>query len=290
MSSLSLKSYAKVNFYLEVLGKRNDGYHEIESLIQKISLCDNILLEDRLRDITILCPNREISIPSNPENFRDNLAYKAAKLLIERFNIKKGISITIDKKIPVGSGLAGGSSNAASVLKGLNRLWNIGLRNAELQELGTEIGSDVPFFINGKTALVKGRGVKIHTCFTMPKIWLVLAVPNINVSTKWAYERLDGELTKNINSANLPRLKKLQVKDIVNNLFNRLEGVVFKEYPLIKAIKEKMIACGASGALMSGTGSTVFGIASSKDKAYKIAEKISNDPKLEVVCYVASGL
>ncbi len=290
MSSLSLKSYAKVNLFLEVLGKRDDGYHEIESLIQKISLCDNILLEDRLRDITILCPNREISIPSNPENFRDNLAYKAAKLLIERFNIKKGISITIDKKIPVGSGLGGGSSNAASVLKGLNQLWNIGLKNAQLQELGAEIGSDVPFFINGKTALVKGRGVKIHTCFAIPKIWLVLAVPNMSVSTKWAYGRLDRELTKNINSAKLPKLKKLQIKDIADNLFNRLEGVVFKEYPLVKYIKKKMIACGASGALMSGTGSTVFGIVSSKDDAYLISENLSNDQKLGVVCYVAKGI
>lgn len=286
MSSLSLKSHAKVNLFLEVLGKRSDGYHEIESLIQEISLCDNILLEDRLRGITILCPNKKVNIPSN----HNNLAYKAANLLIAKFSIKKGISITIDKKIPVGSGLGGGSSNAASVLKGLNQLWNIGLKNAQLQELGAEIGSDVPFFINGKTALVKGRGAKIHTCFTMPKIWLVLAIPNVSVSTKWAYRRLDGELTKNMNSVKLPRLKKLQVKDIMNNLFNRLEGVVFKEYPLIKAIKEKMIACGASGALMSGTGSAVFGIALSKDKAYKIAKRISNDQKLEVVCYVASGL
>jgi len=286
MSSLSLKSYAKVNLFLEVLGKRSDGYHEIESLIQEISLCDNILLEDKPMDITILCPNKKINIPSN----HNNLAYKAANLLMAKFSIKKGIAITIDKKIPVGSGLGGGSSNAASVLKGLNQLWNIGLKNAQLQELGAEIGSDVPFFINGKAALVKGRGVKINTYFTMPKIWLVLVIPTISVSTKWAYGRLDRELTKNINSARLPRLKKLQVKDIVNNLFNRLEGVVFKEYPLIKTIKEKIIACGASGALMSGTGSAVFGIVSSKNKAYKIAKKIPNNPKLEVVCYVASGL
>ena len=285
MSSLPLKSYAKVNFYLEVLKKRRDGYHEIESLIQRISLCDNILLEDKPRDITIRCPNRQISVPSN----NNNLAYKAAKLLMEKFNIKNGISITIDKKIPVGSGLGGGSSNAASVLKGLNRLWSIGLRNAELQELGAEIGSDVPFFINGKTALVKGRGVNIHTCFTIPKIWLVLVVPNISVSTKWAYGRVDRELTKNINSAKLPGVKKLQVKDIVKNLFNRLEGVVFEEYPLFKVIKEKMIACGASGALMSGTGSTVFGIASSKDNAYRIAKNFFNDPRLELVCHVTSS-
>ena len=285
MSSLSLKSHAKVNLFLKVLRKRSDGYHEIESLIQEISLCDNILLEDRQKGITILCPNKEISIPSN----HNNLAYKAAKLLMERFNIKKGISITIDKKIPVGSGLGGGSSNAASVLKGLNQLWNLGLKNAQLQELGASIGSDVPFFINGKTALVKGRGVKIHTCFTIPKIWLVLAIPNINVSTKWAYERMNRELTKNINSAKLLKLKKLGVKNIVNNLFNRLEGVVLKEYPLIKVIKEKMMACGASGALMSGTGSAVFGIASSKDKACRIAKKISNDLKSELVCYVTSS-
>jgi len=285
MSSLSLKSYAKVNLFLEVLWKRDDGYHEIESLIQRISLCDNILLEDRPKEITILCPNKEISIPSN----HNNLAYKAARLLMTNFNIKKGISITIDKKIPVGAGLGGGSSNAASVLKGLNQLWNIGLKNEQLQELGAEIGSDVPFFINGRTALVKGRGVKIHTCFTMPKIWLVLAIPNISVSTKWAYGRLDRELTKNINSARLPRLKKLGVKDIMNNLFNRLEGVVFKEYPLIKAVKEKIIDCGANGALMSGTGSAVFGITSSKDKTCKIVKKISNDLKSEVVCYVAKN-
>ncbi len=285
MSSLPLKSYAKVNFYLEVLKKRRDGYHEIESLIQRISLCDNILLEDKPRDITILCPNRQISVPAN----HNNLAYKAANLLMTKFSIKKGISITIDKKIPVGSGLGGGSSNAASVLKGLNRLWSIGLRNAELQELGAEIGSDVPFFINGKTALVKGRGVNIHTCFTIPKMWLVLAVPNISVSTKWAYGRVDRELTKNINSANLPTLKKLQFKDIVNNLFNRLEGVVFEEYPLIRTIKEKMIAYGASNALMSGTGSAVFGIASSKDKAYRIARNFFDDPALELVCHVASS-
>ena len=285
MSSLSLKSHAKVNLFLEVLWKRDDGYHEIESLIQEISLCDNILLEDRLRGITILCPNKKVNIPSN----HNNLAYKAANLLMDKFNIKKGISITIDKKIPVGSGLGGGSSNAASVLKGLNQLWNIGLKNAQLQELGAEIGSDVPFFINGKTALVKGRGVKIHTCFTIPKIWLVLAIPNVSVSTKWAYGRLDVELTKNINSAKLPGVKKLQVKDIVKNLFNRLEGVVFEEYPLFKVIKEKMIACGASGALMSGTGSTVFGIASSKDNAYRIAKNLFNDPRLELVCCVTSS-
>ena len=285
MSSLSLKSHAKVNLFLEVLWKRDDGYHEIESLIQEISLCDNILLEDRLRGITILCPNKKVNIPSN----HNNLAYKAANLLMDKFNIKKGISITIDKKIPVGSGLGGGSSNAASVLKGLNQLWNIGLKNAQLQELGAEIGSDVPFFINGKAALVKGRGVKIHTCFTIPKIWLVLAIPNVSVSTKWAYGRLDGELTKNINSAKLPGVKKLQVKDIVKNLFNRLEGVVFEEYPLFKVIKEKMIACGASGALMSGTGSTVFGIASSKDNAYRIAKNFFNDPRLELVCHVTSS-
>ncbi len=284
MSSFSLKSYAKVNFYLEVFKKRRDGYHEIESLIQEISLCDNILLEDRVQGITILCPNKKVNIPSN----HNNLAYKSANLLMTKFSIKKGISITIDKKIPVGSGLGGGSSNAASVLKGLNQLWNIGLKNAQLQELGAEIGSDVPFFINGKTALVKGRGVKIHTCFTIPKIWLVLAVPNVSVSTKWAYGTVDRELTKNINSANLPRLKKLQVKDIVNNLFNRLEGVVFKEYPLVKVIKKKMIVCGASGALMSGTGSAVFGIASSKDKAYRVAKSFFNEPRLELVCHVAS--
>jgi len=285
MSSLSLKSHAKVNLFLEVLWKRDDGYHEIESLIQEISLCDDILLKDRLRGITILCPNKKIYIPSN----HNNLAHKAAKLLMTKFNIKKGVSITIDKKIPVGAGLGGGSSNAASVLKGLNQLWNIGLKNEQLQELGAEIGSDVPFFINGGTALVKGRGVKIHTRFNAPKIWFVLAVPNISVSTKWAYGRLDRKLTRNINSAKLQESKKLQFKDIVDKLFNRLEGVVLKEYPLIEVVKEKMMACGASGALMSGTGSAIFGIVSSEDKACKIAEKVSNDLKSEVVCYVASS-
>ena len=285
MSSLSLKSHAKVNLFLEVLWKRDDGYHEIESLIQEISLCDDILLKDRLRGITILCPNKKIYIPSN----HNNLAHKAAKLLMTKFSIKKGVSITIEKKIPVGAGLGGGSSNAASVLKGLNQLWNIGLKNEQLQELGAEIGSDVPFFINGGTALVKGRGVKIHTWFNAPKIWFVLAIPNISVSTKWAYGRLDRKLTRNINSAKLQESKKLQFKDIVDKLFNRLEGVVLKEYPLIEVVKEKMMACGASGALMSGTGSAIFGIVSSKDKACKIAEKVSNDLKSEVVCYVASS-
>jgi len=285
MSSLSLKSHAKVNLFLEVLWKRDDGYHEIESLIQEISLCDDILLKDRPKGITILCPNKKIYIPSN----HNNLAHKAAKLLMTKFSIKKGVSITIDKKISVGAGLGGGSSNAASVLKGLNQLWNIGLKNEQLQELGAEIGSDVPFFINGGTALVKGRGVKIHTWFTVPKIWFVLAVPNISVSTKWAYGRLDRKLTRNINSAKLQESKKLQFKDIVDKLFNRLEGVVLKKYPLIEVVKEKMMACGASGALMSGTGSAIFGIVSSKDKACKIAEKVSNDLKSEVVCYVASS-
>ena len=285
MSSISLKSHAKVNLFLEVLWKRDDGYHEIESLIQEISLCDDILLKDRLRGITILCPNKKIYIPSN----HNNLAHKAAKLLMTKFSIKKGVSITIEKKIPVGAGLGGGSSNAASVLKGLHQLWNIGLNNEQLQELGAEIGSDVPFFINGGTALVKGRGVKIHTRFNTPKIWFVLAVPNISVSTKWAYGRLDRKLTRNINSAKLQESKKLQFKDIVDKLFNRLEGVVLKEYPLIEVVKEKMMACGASGALMSGTGSAIFGIVSSEDKACKIAEKVSSNLKSEVVCYVASS-
>jgi 4-diphosphocytidyl-2-C-methyl-D-erythritol kinase len=253
---LLVKAPAKINLSLDVLYKRPDGYHEVEMIMTTIDLADRL-------ELTLLSKN-EIKIISHnrfvPDDHR-NLAYQAALLLKERFSVQKGVAITIEKTIPVAAGLAGGSSDAAAALRGLNKLWKLGLTMAELAELGAEIGSDVSFCVYGGTALAKGRGEIISHLPAPPTCWVVLAKPFIGVSTADVYRRLDLAKIHHPNTKQMIQaIETGEFIDVCSNLGNVLEDVTLKLYPDVALIKDQMKRFGADSVLMSGSGPTVFGL------------------------------
>lgn len=256
MLKLLVKAPAKINLSLDVLHKREDGYHEVEMIMTTIDLADRLELTLLEQDkIKIISHNRFV-----PDDQR-NLAYQAALLLKERFHVKKGVSMVIEKSIPVAAGLAGGSSDAAAVLRGLNKLWNLGLTIDELAEIGSEIGSDVSFCVYGGTALATGRGEIITELPAAPTCWVILAKPFIGVSTADVYRRLD------LNGVNHPKTKAMvhaietgDYEMVCSLLGNVLEEVTFPLHPEVAQIKEQMKRFGADAVLMSGSGPTVFGL------------------------------
>lgn len=250
------KAPAKINLALDVLFKRPDQYHEVEMIMTTVDLADRIEIEENKQNsITIFSHNRYV-----PDDDR-NLAYQAAALLKERFDIKQGVSIKIEKNIPVAAGLAGGSSDAAATLRGLNRLWNLGLSMDELAELGAEIGSDVSFCVYGGTALATGRGEKIKHLPSPPKCWVVLAKPVRGVSTADIYKRLDLQSVKHPNIPEMIQaIETNDYKGVCNNLGNVLENVTLSLHPEVLHIKNQMKRFGADAVLMSGSGPTVFGL------------------------------
>jgi 4-diphosphocytidyl-2-C-methyl-D-erythritol kinase len=268
-----LQSFAKLNLYLAVLRKRKDSYHNIETLFERISLCDTIIIKPRRDEkINIVCDN-----PAVPKD-NSNLCYKSARLLRDNFKIKKGVDIKIIKRIPVGAGLGGGSSNAAAVLKGLNRLWQLALSKNELVDLAKRLGCDVPFFVYGTPfAYATERGDKIFPLKLEKgfKLWHIVAVPEIAVSTALIYRKWDEfcKLTKKRYNVNIsvPKL-----------LFNSLEAVTFRAYPQVEKIKEKMAGLGLKSILMSGSGPAVFGIVSSGKEAAAIARQLRMSGSLRV--------
>ncbi|MED0962823.1 4-(cytidine 5'-diphospho)-2-C-methyl-D-erythritol kinase [Bacillus paramycoides] len=263
---LLVKAPAKINLSLDVLGKRKDGYHEVKMIMTTIDLADRLELTELVEDrIEILSHNRYV-----PDDQR-NLAYQAAKLLKEKFNVKKGVSITIEKTIPVAAGLAGGSSDAAATLRGLNKLWNLGLTIDELAGLGAEIGSDVSFCVYGGTAIATGRGEKIEHIKTPPSCWVILAKPHIGVSTADVYGNLK------LNRVTHPNVDKMvevinhgDYKGICDTVGNVLEDVTFAMHPEVARIKAQMKRFGADAVLMSGSGPTVFGLVHHDSRMHRI--------------------
>ena len=263
---LLVKAPAKINLSLDVLGKRQDGYHEVKMIMTTIDLADRLELMELAEDrIEILSHNRYV-----PDDQR-NLAYQAAKLLKEKFNVKKGVSITIEKTIPVAAGLAGGSSDAAATLRGLNKLWNLGLTIDQLAELGAEIGSDVSFCVYGGTAIATGRGEKIEHIKTPPSCWVILAKPHIGVSTADVYGNLK------LNRVTHPNVDKMvdvinagDYKGICDTVGNVLEDVTFAMHPEVARIKAQMKRFGADAVLMSGSGPTVFGLVHHDSRMHRI--------------------
>ncbi|WP_040203839.1 4-(cytidine 5'-diphospho)-2-C-methyl-D-erythritol kinase, partial [Neobacillus jeddahensis] len=253
---LLVKAPAKINLALDVLHKRSDGYHEVEMIMTTIDLADRVELTLLNQDkIHILSHNRYV-----PDDQR-NLAYQAAQLLKDRFAVKKGVMISIEKTIPVAAGLAGGSSDAAATLRGLNKLWDLGLSLDELAELGSEIGSDVSFCVYGGTALAKGRGEVITELPAPPTCWVILAKPFIGVSTAEVYRRLDVKGTEHPNIGGM--IEAIHTHDyqrVCDNMGNVLEDVTLSLHPEVAQIKEQMKRFGADAVLMSGSGPTVFGI------------------------------
>lgn len=262
----SVKAPAKINLTLDVLHKRPDGYHEVEMIMTTVDLADRIDLTET-DDGKIVIDVSEGFVPGDQRN----LAYQAAELLQKRMNVKKGVSIYITKRIPVAAGLAGGSSDAAATLKGLNKLWQLELSLDELAEIGKEIGSDVAFCVYGGTALATGRGEIIEAIPAPPSCWVILAKPPIGVSTADIYKRLT---LQNIEHAPTKRMieaiRQQDFTGICANLHNVLESVTLDMYPEVRHIKEQMLRFGANGVLMSGSGPTVFGLVEHESRLHRI--------------------
>lgn len=254
---LTYKAFAKINWALSVLNKRNDGYHDIISLMHAIDLYDTLIFE----------PSSGIEIQTElPIKRENNLIYKAIIALQQYTGIKKGIKVTLQKQIPIGAGLGGGSSDAATTLKALNELWGLNLGVNTLQKIGVSIGSDVPFFFNLPLCIVEGRGDIIKPLKIEKSYTLVIVKPKFSISTKWAYEflNLETELTteyKKINN-NIWQLYLLLCEGAYSNFhsWNDLEKSVSGKYPEIEKIKKKLLEAGALMSLLSGSGSTVFGV------------------------------
>ncbi len=286
MKRLTILSYAKLNLYLKVKNRRKDKFHNIETLFERISLSDTINLKSRQdKEIRIICNN-----PLVPKD-NSNLCYRAAKLLKEEFKIDRGVDIQIIKRIPVGAGLGGGSSNAASVLLGLNKLWGLELSAKALAKLAGRIGSDCPFFIyNTSFALGRGRGDKISALKNLNKVsfWHILVVPKIKVSTPFIYKKWD-EFTRGAGKgdAGLTILKhnvKILILELIKKrvltqglLLNSLENVTANLYSQVKDVRKKLKSLGLKLILMSGSGPATFGICSSGKEANRICRQIKEE-------------
>lgn len=257
MDSIRLKARAKINLSLDVLGKREDGYHDVRMVMQTIGIYDRLIITK--------IPEDEIRIQCNlfylPIN-ENNLIYKAAKLLKDEFGFAGGVDVNLNKFIPVAAGMAGGSTDAASTLFGINKIYELGLSQNKLMELGVQIGADVPYCIMRGTALAEGIGEKLSRLKSVPHMWIVIAKPPINISTKLVYERLD--MKDIISHPNVDKMiqaiNKESVGEIAANMGNVLEHVTIPLYPIIDSIKKDMLSHGAINAMMSGSGPTVFGI------------------------------
>lgn len=269
MTKIYEKAPAKINLLLDVLRKREDGFHEVEMIMTMVDLADRLEMEELPRDQIVLSSQVGF-IPLDEKN----LAFQAAKLVKERYGVKQGVYIHLDKQIPVAAGLAGGSSDAAATLRGLNRLWGLNLGGEELERLGAELGSDVPFCIRGGTALATGRGEKLQPIQSPPQCWVILAKPPINVSTADVYGKLRANELKPHQHPSLKNMLDAianeSFPDVCASLGNVLETVTLDRYPEVKQIKECMERLGADGVLMSGSGPTVFGLVSKEMKVARI--------------------
>lgn len=260
------KAPAKINLTLDVLHKRPDGFHEVEMIMTTVDLADRVWLRPS-NDGHINMKVSERFVP----NDRKNLAYQAADLLRRKYGIRDGVEITLDKKIPVAAGLAGGSSDAAATLRGLNRLWKLQLSADELAEIGSKIGSDVSFCVHGGTALAKGRGEQIEHLPAPPNCWVILAKPSISVSTADIYRNLDVNSIQHPDTAGmLEALHSGDYPKMCASLGNVLEPVTMKLHPQVVVLKEKMEQFGADAVLMSGSGPTVFGFVRQEARVSRI--------------------
>jgi 4-diphosphocytidyl-2-C-methyl-D-erythritol kinase len=300
MRSYSLLAPAKINLYLGIVGDRPDGFHELVMVLQSIGLADRVTItETTTSDITLTCSDSEVPQDST------NLAYKAAALIYQRFpevaKRKPGVSIAIDKQIPMGAGLAGGSADCAAVLVGMDLLWDLGLTQSELQTLAAELGSDIPFCIGGGTALATGRGELLDPLPDLDNLHLVLAkYRNLPVSTPWAYQTFrktfgpeyptttDAFAAKQRAMRSGQMLRAIADRNpdaIAQHLHNDLERVVLPEYPQVKKLRDRFGELGALGTMMSGSGSTVFALCKTTTQAEALKTQMQdafNDPELEL--------
>ncbi len=266
MDELELESPAKINLFLELVGRRSDGYHEIESVMQLVNLCDRVRVRKSRRGIAVTTTGAEL-----PPG-RGNLAHRAAALVLSECGEPGGVQVHLEKRIPVAGGLGGGSSNAAAVLVAVNRLYELGLPRERLQALALQLGSDVPFFLTSGLAVARGRGERLTCLPPWPPEWLVVANPGIPISTAWAYREASSKLTVDSPRATMPALtadERLPWPPVW--AFNRLEAVVVPHKPEIRALRSLLEAGGGSPVCMSGSGASVFAVVPTGEAAERLA-------------------
>lgn len=263
---LQLDSYAKINLSLDVVRKRYDGYHEIRSVMQQIDLSDQLSFSENKNGVIITCDNDQVPVD------KSNLVYKAWEELSKLAKTKIGIRVHIKKRIPVAAGLAGGSTNCATALKALNKLWDLALTEKELMDIGIKIGADVPYCLMGGTALAEGVGEKLTQLRSFKDKSMLIANPGIQISTSYAYSKLQlGKNKKNMEEI-LNCIDNMDIHCISKKMYNVMEDSIIPEHPQIGKLKEEMVKRGALGALMSGSGASVFGLYDDIDYL-KFAEK-----------------
>lgn len=265
-----VKAYAKINISLDIVGKREDGYHLLRMIMQTIDLYDLIDINKISHGIELSCDKEYVPIDSK------NIAYKAARLFMDTYNIKSGISIDINKNIPVAAGLAGGSTDAAAVLRGMRSIFNVEADDKELMDLGLKLGADVPYCISGGTALCEGIGERITALKLFKDKILVLVKPNFGVSTKEVYKNFDMEkVFKHPDTEVLiEAMSKNDLEFVSKNMKNLLENVTLKKYSVLKNIKDSIIKYGALGSMMSGSGPSIFGFFDDMVKAQQCFENL----------------
>ncbi|PNZ67849.1 4-(cytidine 5'-diphospho)-2-C-methyl-D-erythritol kinase [Staphylococcus croceilyticus] len=262
---------AKINLTLDTLFKRDDGYHEIAMVMTTVDLNDRLSFQKR-NDKKIVVDIEHNYVP----NDHKNLAYRAAKLMMETYDLSQGVTITIDKDIPVSAGLAGGSADAAATMRGMNRLYNLNRPLEELSELGIQIGTDIPFCIYNKTAICTGRGEKITFLNKPPSAWVVLAKPNLGISSPDIFKALNLNYAHHVHTKMCEEaINDGDYQRLCQSLSNRLEPVSMSLHPEIEKIKNNMLQCGADGALMSGSGPTVYGLAQKESQAKKVYNAVN---------------
>lgn len=271
MEQLIKEAYAKINLGLDVLRRREDGYHEVKMVMQTVGISDTLTFTKKSKQgITLKTDNSELSVRE------DNLICRAANLLFARAGVTQGVDIFLQKRIPIAAGMAGGSTDAAAALLGLNELFGIGFSIEQLQQIGVMLGADIPYCIMGGTALAEGIGADLTKLPMPPQCILVVAKPDINVSTKFVYENLHADTLSyhpDIDGM-VEAIKAGSLSGITDRLGNVLETVTVREYPVIDTIKNLMKNEGAENALMSGSGPTVFGIFTMEEEARRAAEQI----------------
>lgn len=273
MDKISLKALAKINLGLDVVRRREDGYHEVRMIMQTIHLFDRVNIE-KTSEPGIRIKTNLSYLPIN----ENNLIYKAGRLLMDEFDITEGVSVDLDKRIPVAAGMAGGSTDAAAMLYGMNKMFELGLSMQELKDRGVRIGADVPYCLMRGTALAEGIGEELKSLPPMIKCPVLIAKPQISVSTKFVYEnlRLDGKTEHPDIDQLIKDIKAKDLQGVCDHMGNILETVTIPNYPIIAEIKKNMMENGATGAMMSGSGPTVFGLFDDAEKAkqaYKAMKK-----------------
>jgi len=287
-TAITYRSYAKINLYLDVLNKRRDGYNNIETVFQSVSLADQLVFEERRERIDLTCSTPEL------DTGEGNLAYRAARLLREHTGCRAGARIRLEKHIPLAAGLAGGSGNAAAALVALNLLWDLRLAPGILLRLALELGSDVPYCLRGGAVAATRRGEEMAFLPPLPKTWFVLVHPPIAVSASHTYNHPSLERSSERPFAGRTRafrtaLSRLAQGQIPAMVFNRMERPVFLDHPHLESMKERLLELGCSAAAMSGSGPTLFGVCKDKRAATRVAGAIGDYPS-SIVCSVPAGL